>query len=103
MAKSKRCVLLPSAKQDVKAAFSWYENQRPGLGDAFLKRVKECLAAIKRMPTGFQPVGEDVRRAVVKQFPYVIFFKIEDDAIYVYAVFHASQDPKKWMDRMHEY
>ena len=99
MAKRKSPVLLPPAKRDVMKGFHWYEEQKPGLGDVFLERVEECLASIRRNPKAFRPVAKDARRAIVKQFPYVVFFKIEDKVIYVYAVFHTSQDPQKWMDR----
>jgi plasmid stabilization system protein ParE len=54
----------------------------------FLKRVEECLRAIGRSPNAFRLVAEDARRAIVKQFPYVVFYRIEAKAIYVYAVFH---------------
>lgn len=100
MAKSKSPVLLPAAKRDVRKGYEWYEEQKPGLGMVFLERVEECLAAIHRSPKAFQPVAKDARRAVVKQFPYVVFFKIEGKVIYVYSIFHNSQDPKKWMERL---
>jgi plasmid stabilization system protein ParE len=62
--------------------------------------VEECLRAIGRSPKAFQSVIKDARRAIVKQFPYVIFYRIETKGIYVYSVFHASQNPQKWMDRL---
>src|ERR1700733_13358273 len=100
MARSKSVVLLPLAKRDVKKGFDWYEEQKPGLGDVFLERVEECLTAIRRSPKAFQPISKDARRAIVKQFPYVVFYRIETRTIYVYSVFHTSQDPDKWMNRL---
>lgn len=100
MAKSKLPLLLPAAKRDVKKAYAWYEEQRSGLGDTFLDRVEECLQAIARNPKASPLVAHEARRAIVKQFPYVIFFRIESKAIYIYSVFHTSQDPQKWMDRL---
>jgi plasmid stabilization system protein ParE len=100
MARSKLPVLLPAAKRDVKKAYQWYEEQKSGLGEVFLERVEECLKAIGRNPRAFQLVAYDARRAIVKQFPYVIFYRIEGKTIYVYSVFHTSQNPQKWMDRL---
>ncbi|MFL5240731.1 MAG: type II toxin-antitoxin system RelE/ParE family toxin [Gemmataceae bacterium] len=100
MARSKRPVLLPAAKRDVKKAYEWYEEQKSGLGEMFLERVEECLKAIERSPNAFQLVANGAHRAIVKQFPYVIFYRIEAKAIHVYAVFHTSQNPQKWMDRL---
>ena len=100
MARSKLPILLPAAKRDVKKAYEWYEEQKSGLGEIFLERVEECLRAIGRNPKAFRIVARDARRAVVKQFPYVIFYRIEARTIYVYSVFHTSQNPQKWMDRL---
>jgi plasmid stabilization system protein ParE len=102
MARSKAPILLPAAKRDVKNGFDWYEEQKPGLGDILLGRVEECLSAIQRSPRAFQPVGKDARRAIVKQFPYAIFYRIEEEIIYIYSVFHTSQDPQKWMERLED-
>jgi plasmid stabilization system protein ParE len=100
MARSKLPFLLPAAKRDVKKAYEWYEEQKSGLGDRFLERVEECLRAIGRNPKAFQLIARDARRGIVKQFSYVIFYRIEAKAIYVYSVFHTSQHPQKWMDRL---
>ena len=102
MARSKLPLLLPAAKLDVKNGYEWYEEQKSGLGDVFLERVEECLRAIGRSPKAFQPVAFDARRAIVKQFPYVIFYRVEAKGIYVYSVFHTSQNPQKWMERLAE-
>lgn len=100
MAKRKWPILLPAAKRDVQKSYEWYEEQKPGLGDVFLERVEECLAAIRRSPKAFQPVAKDARRAILKQFPYAVFYRIEGKAIFIYSVFHCLQDPKKWLDRL---
>jgi toxin ParE1/3/4 len=62
MAKSKLPVLLPAAKRDVKTAYQWYEEKKPGLGDVFLERVEECLTSIARNPRVFQVIAQDAPR-----------------------------------------
>ena len=61
MARSKLPFLLPAAKRDVKKAYEWYEEQKPGLGEMFLERVEECLRAIGRNPKAFQLIAKDAR------------------------------------------
>jgi len=82
MARSKLPFLLPAAKRDVKKGYEWYETQKSGLGDRFLERVEECLRAIGRNPKAFQLIARNARRAIVKQFPYVIFYRIEVSAVF---------------------
>lgn len=95
-------LLLPPAKRDVAKAYDWYEEQRTGLGEEFLARLEQCLTAIARSPNAFQPVAKGARRAVLKQFPYVVFCKVEGKRVYVYSVFHAVQDPQKWLNRLED-
>ena len=68
----------------------------------FLRRVGDCLHSIRQIPKGRPLVHADYRRAVVQRFPYVIFYEYSngDDTVTVYSVFHTSQDPKKWRDRL---
>jgi len=95
-------VITPEAEQDVNDAFDWYERRRPGLGDEFLRRVGDCLHSICVIPKGRRLVHANYRRAVVQRFPYVVFYEYSeaDDTVTVYSVFHTSQDPKKWRDRL---
>ena len=41
----------------------------------------------------------DIRRALLRRFPYALFFRIVDDAVFVMACFHSSRDPRIWQHR----
>src|SRR5262249_41713560 len=69
--------LLPEARDELDAAVDWYEQQRPGLGTAFLDRVQEVLARIAAKPQLHAVVYQDVRKAVVQKFPYLVLYKEE--------------------------
>ena len=60
--------LLPEARDELDAAVDWYEQQRPGLGTAFLDRVRDVFARIAANPQLHASVYQDVRRAVVQKF-----------------------------------
>jgi hypothetical protein len=52
-------------------------------------------------PKHFQVVFKNVRRALLRRFPYSLFFVIEeDDTLLVIACFHASRDPAQWQKRV---
>jgi len=92
-------IIAPEAQQDLADAYSWYEERRPGLGEEFLGCVDACIEAICRMPDQHATVHEDYRRALVRRFPYCIFYECTGKMLYVYSVFHTSQDPQKWRER----
>lgn len=92
--------LRPMAEADVRDAYHWYEDRAHGLGDEFLRTADAALASIQRHPESYPPVYESVRRALLRKFPYGLFYVIKPDAIIVLACFHVRRDPKSWQDRV---
>lgn len=43
---------------------------------------------------------DDFRRALVRRFPFEIFYELIEHSIVIYSVFHSSQDPEKWRVRL---
>jgi plasmid stabilization system protein ParE len=84
---------------DVAAAFEWYEKERAGLGLEFLDELRATYDRIADGPLKYQHLRSGIRRALVRRFPYSVYFAIEDDAIVVLAVLHVSRDPAEWQRR----
>ncbi len=93
-------IFAPEAEQDIAEAYDWYERQRVGLGEDFLSRVDACIQGILRDPESRRVVHEDYRRALVRTFPYAVFYEYADGVVTVYCVFHTSRDPEKWRQRL---
>ena len=95
-------IIAPEAEQDLDDGYAWYEAKRVGLGDEFLTAVDACIQAVTRTPLMHSLFHENYRRALVRRFPYVIFYEYVDDTdtVTVYCVFHTSQDPNKWRQRL---
>ena len=92
-------ITLPQAEQDIADAYDWYEDQELGLGDEFLRCVDACTQFIARNPEMYEFAYENHRRALVRRFPYVVFYEYVENLVTIYAVFHCSQDPIKWRIR----
>lgn len=91
--------LTPEAELDLSEAHAWYAAQRRTLGREFLRTVDTCFAAIRRNPEAYQLIDRRIRRALLRRFPYGVFFEVLADDIVVYAVFHAARDPHAWKRR----
>ena len=78
----------------------WYEQQRPGLGSAYLDRVRDVFGRIAANPQLHGIVYQDVRKAVVRKFPYVVLYKEEAGDVVVIAVFHSARNPAIWQGRV---
>jgi len=96
---SNQLIVRGEAEAELADAFAWYEARETGLGVDLINVVEVALAEIRRRPESFQRVHGEVRRALLKRFPYGVFFVADEGRITVIAVFHASRDPKVWQAR----
>jgi toxin ParE1/3/4 len=81
------------------AAGRFYNQQVPGLGDAFVDEIEASIGVILSDPIVWRAVEDDVRRYLVHRFPYGIYYTIEDDAVVIWAVKHLHRDPDYWQHR----
>lgn len=88
----------PQAEAEALESQRWYEQRRPGLGGEFAKALADVVSRIVENPSAFPRVREDTRRAVLRRFPYAVYFRELDDDIIVLAV-HGRQDPRGWQSR----
>ncbi|MEI6788795.1 MAG: type II toxin-antitoxin system RelE/ParE family toxin [bacterium] len=93
-------IIRPEAEAELVEAFEWYESRVQGLGAEFLLAIDATLANILRNPLQHPLVHKTVRRALLRRFPYEIFFVLGDLHIVILAVFHAKRNPKQWTDRI---
>ncbi len=80
------------AEADILKAFRWYESKRNGLGEAFVSEVDAVFARTIETPGAFPVVYRELRRAVLKRFPYIVYFRHEEDVIQVFGVLHGRRD-----------
>ncbi len=92
-------VFRPEVQEELKDAYSWYESQQAGLGDEFLDCVDEVIDRICIMPESYPIMYRDVRRVVVRRFPYAVYYRIVSSRVIVIAVFHGRRDTKTWQAR----
>jgi plasmid stabilization system protein ParE len=92
-------IIRPEAEAELGEAFEWYESRVQGLGSEFLLSIDATLAGILRNPLQHALVHKTVRRALLRRFPYEIFFVLGDHHIVILAVLHAKRNPKRWTDR----
>lgn len=92
-------VLRPEASHDAEEARDQLEAQRPGQGQTFLDRLNETLARIGAMPEMYGVVWRNVRAARLRQFTYVVYYRVHDDRVEVIAVMHGRRGAAAWRGR----
>jgi plasmid stabilization system protein ParE len=90
---------LELAQTELDQAFEWYETQQKDLGVQFLNEFDSAVRRIITYPESYILIEKDVRRCLVKRFPYGILYGKDDDKIIVIAVAHLHRKPDYWIDR----
>ncbi|WP_198265788.1 type II toxin-antitoxin system RelE/ParE family toxin [sulfur-oxidizing endosymbiont of Gigantopelta aegis] len=75
-------------------------EQRQGLGFDFKLCADEAITKITRSPIIYKKVFQDVRRVILKRFPFGVYYLVDNDAVIVLAVLHARRDPENWKSRI---
>jgi plasmid stabilization system protein ParE len=89
----------PEAETDVSEAAAWYESQKAGLGAQFLDEIAITCKSISENPEMYPIVHRGSRRAIIRKFPFGVYYRVEREGIIVFAVMHGSRHPKKWKQR----
>jgi toxin ParE1/3/4 len=89
------------AEDELGEAYDWYDEKRPGLGIELIDAVQIALSAILEGPETCRiwRKGHPYRRYVLRRFPFVIFFVIEEATIRIVAIAHAKRRPGYWVGR----
>ncbi len=95
-----RVVYRLAAGRDLAEARRWYEAQRPGLGAEFRQAVRILEQLLTTHPDAFPKVHGDIRRALVRRFPYALYYqRLESDVLEILACLHTSRRPMNPEDR----
>jgi plasmid stabilization system protein ParE len=93
-------IVTADASAELIEAQGWYENEAPGLGRRFSEAVDGVIARMISNPRQFPVIYKNVRRALLRRFPYSLMFVVEPDGtLTVIACFHGSRDPAHWQRR----
>jgi plasmid stabilization system protein ParE len=96
----KPILVRPAAAADIEDTFLWYQTQRLGLGDDFREALRFALIQIAENPQRYPVIHRGTRRALLKRFPYGVFYREFPQAIIVVACMHGRRNPKRWQSRI---
>lgn len=88
------------ASSDLFEAARYYEDRVQGLGHSLLEDVEHAVRDLSDSPLSSPTIGPEVRRRVVRRFPYSLLYVVETDRIVVMAVAHHKRRPGYWKSRL---
>ena len=87
-------VITSRAITDIEKAKKWYNEQEIGLGVKFSDHIFRSFDSIHKRPLGYPNKYGQTREMVVKKYPYLIIYTIEERFIFILRVFPCRTNPK---------
>ena len=89
-----------AAAAELESAFDWYLARDERVASAFLDEVSRAIEMIAQVPERW-PLGmADVRKFVLRRFPFLIFYRDLPSMIQILAVAHGRRRPGYWRRRI---
>lgn len=90
----------PRAEDDVDAAVQWYAQQQSKFALEFLEALDAALGRVVQYPEAYSEVDSGIRRALMKKFPYFIYYTVDSNRIAILAVLHTRRAPDTSRQRL---
>lgn len=94
-----RLLIRPEAREEVAEAAGWYDARERGLGRDFLRAFRAATDLLKRNPLHYQIVFAEMRRVLLRRFPYGVFYEIHGSDVVVLGCMHEARNPEEWQKR----
>ncbi|MBI4319192.1 MAG: type II toxin-antitoxin system RelE/ParE family toxin [Chloroflexi bacterium] len=91
---------LPEAEEEMNEAALFYEDRSEGLGLDFLEEVEHTIASILGLPKSGPVISENIRRRILRGFPFGVLYAVRDDQIIIVAIAHLKRRPGYWKERL---
>jgi plasmid stabilization system protein ParE len=83
-----------AAELDLERTEDWYDGQQPGLGHEFREAMDAVIARIADNPLAYPDRYRGARRARLRRFPYVLWYRVLESFVVVLACVHGKRDPR---------
>jgi toxin ParE1/3/4 len=88
------------AEIELNEAAQFYESEVSGLGEVFLSEAERSMQQICDHPNAGMKVLENVRRKLLRRFPYSVMYLVMDDVVQILAIANQKRRPFYWRDRI---
>jgi len=90
----------PQAEAELNKSIEYYEEIEPGLGYEFAIEVYSAIQRSIAFPKAWPVLEGDIRRSLVRRFPFGILYSVEKEGIFIAAVMNLHRAPGYWKHRM---
>jgi toxin ParE1/3/4 len=89
----------PEAEHEYAGAIRYYLAINARLAENFIAEIEDGIGVIRRQPLVWRTVDADVRRYLIRRFPFGLYYTCEDNFVTIWAIMHLSRQPDYWKSR----
>jgi toxin ParE1/3/4 len=90
----------PAVEAELREIRWHYEDRSPGLGTQFVDEFERQVLLLAATPERWMVVASNIRRCLMRRFPYIIYFRCVDaDCLRITVVKHHRRHPDYGRDR----
>lgn len=87
-----RIKILGAAESDLEEGFRFYESHAAGLGTYFLDSLYSDIDSLAYFG-GMHRVVLGYHRLLSKRFPFAVYYRVVEDAVWVFAILDCRRNP----------
>jgi len=95
-----RLNFLSAASVDLDQAIRYYHERSPAVARDFFSEVRRATTLLLDYPQACPIVRGEVRKKVLRRFPFSVLYTVEDDRVIVVAIMHHHRRPDYWHARI---
>lgn len=89
----------PAARDEYREAAEHYLNESPRMAAAFVDQIEATIGRVRDNPTTWRILEHDVRRCLVRRFPFGVYYTVDKDEVVIWAIMHLHRRPGYWQGR----
>ena len=89
----------PKAADEYDEAIDYYEDCQTGLGKQLTQEIDASVKLILAFPIAWTLLEGEVRRILIRRFPFGLLYILRNDEIYILAVMNLNRNPNYWKTR----
>nr|MDO8118723.1 type II toxin-antitoxin system RelE/ParE family toxin [Candidatus Sigynarchaeota archaeon] len=90
----------PEAEREMNEAIAFYNLTMKHLGTDFLNEIEKVVKNIKDNPIAWPVIDLNVRRCLLRRFPFGVLYIVEGNRINIVAVANLKRKPGYWKKRL---
>ena len=94
-----RAQFVEPARLEVLAEVGYYHRVEAGLGTKFLESLEDATARALAYPLAGSPAQHRTRRVFLRDFPFALVYRSDEQGITIYALAHHARRPGYWRSR----